>query len=338
MIVLAFLTVLCASLVCADDDDWKPNHRDYVVEINGGSLEVEASYRNGTYEDEFEVEIMVSRDNDLVDIEFEYQTTTQGNETEIELELQITGIVEFLATVENPSYTDTSTVVSEWPSAKVSWAPWQDETETVNGITLYKYSATTTTGLFTVRVHMAGKPVSLPGLLIDPNSVKIDFEINNYAYVNNNATRLALRTHVKSKTSSQQAGSLAVKEYRLLFTDDPDLPLGIFAWAPTITTNEGKSADVVAWTPNSEIGKEFEVYFTYMTPLDHHPSNLIWDPVVGLDYETPAPSPPPQFCMGDLCGTPAIAVICSLLSGVVVFAVLALIIYSYRKRQQYQPL
>lgn len=70
---------------------------------------------------------------------------------------------------------------------------------------------------------MASSPLSVSGLSIDPNSVKIDFEIHNFPYAVENATRLAFVTKVKSKTESKYRGSRSIKNYKIIFNDDPSM-------------------------------------------------------------------------------------------------------------------
>lgn len=74
----------------------------------------------------------------------------------------------------------------------------------------------------TIRVRMAVAPLTVSGLVVDPNSVKIDFEITNYPYDPSHVgpTRLAFVTKVKSKTESKERGEKAVKDHRIIFNDD----------------------------------------------------------------------------------------------------------------------
>lgn len=94
------------------------------------------------------------------------------------------------------------------------------------------------------------------------------------------------------------------------------------------------SIEVAAYSPERQRGKEFDIFFTFLTSESFlHPDSLIWDPTVGLDYDEEN-----TFCMGDLCGAAAIGLVAGLLAGVVLVAVVTLIVYSYRKRANYQSL
>jgi hypothetical protein len=117
-----------------------------------------------------------------------------------------------------------------------------------------------------------------------------------------------------------------------------DLPLGSFSWVPSAVANDtdgSTEVEVVAWSSEKQRGKEFTIYYTFLT-FDAllHPSKLVWDPRVGLDYEDESSG----FCMGSLCGGAAVGLISGLLGGVVLVAVAILLFYSYRKRMHYQSL
>lgn len=203
--------------------------------------------------------------------------------------------------------------------------------------------------VLTIRVRMASSPIVDSGLKIDPNSVKIDFEIHDYPYANQtDSTRLALTTVVKSKTKAKFQGQRILLERQLVFNNDPStffirshgswyfpgFPVGVFSWAPTAQMSHFSNVEVAARCPYSETGTEFAVYYTLVTPEHNlHPSSLIWDPTVGLKYEQGEP-----FCLKDLCGAPAVGLIAGLLGGIVLVAIGTLLLYSYKKRAHYQSL
>jgi len=326
-VCLLFLWFLCSVFAHS------PKQRTLKVKVDHDKLSIEAKYKNDTYEDEFQVEADLGTGKELVDFKFDYEKVNLKNTTDLELDFEIHGIVEFIVTDDQPIFTNESEVVYTWPGDdKIKWTDWNDNSGVQDGVYIYNYSATA--GPLLIRVLLAATNATVGGLAIDPNSVKIDVEVRNFPYSRPNKTRLALVTEVKSKTTSSVPGSKAIKDNKLIFSDQPDLPLGTFSWYDKVQA-DGSDIDIVAWTSTTGKHKTFDIYFTYLTDVDVRPDSLLWDPRVGLDYQE-VYNPP--FCLGTLCGGGAIALICVILGGVVIAAVLTLTHYAYKKRASYEKL
>lgn len=54
------------------------------------------------------------------------------------------------------------------------------------------------------------------GARFDPNSIKMDFKINNFPYSRNN-TRLAMETHINSQTESIEGGQNSIQQRNVVF-------------------------------------------------------------------------------------------------------------------------
>jgi len=344
------LFLLCLlSLVLESESSWRnwsPQHRDIKIKLDKLKLEISASYKNLTFQDEFKFGIDLGKTkHDLVDMNFKYTNSSWFNQNSLEFNFFLEKIVEFQITEEiNVWEGDENTVLSTYPPAKTkpSWRPWQNETHYDSGITVFAFSATTIDGIFTVRVSIAATPVPGSSLKIDPNSVKIDIGIDNYPYQGQvGQSRLALVTEVRSLTESKQTGKKPIKDYRIIFDDNPDLPLGAFSWVPSVDIVVDDlnftAVPVVAFSPqeNDLRAKKFDIFFTFATN-GTQASSLFWDPSIGLNYEELGPADP--YCMGRVCGGAAIAITACLVALIVVVPVVVLLVVTYKKRNMYQRL
>lgn len=202
--------------------------------------------------------------------------------------------------------------------------------------------------IFTIGIHFAHEVATVGTLALDPNSIKIDFAVNNYTYAStpDKPSRLAIKSNLWSQTKLHNKGKKTVNSHKFQFGDDigtplsrqllltlPDLPLGVFSWVPSAlirTADAGPiEIDVKTYIPtneNNHRGKDYTVYFSFLTPdTTLHPANILWDPRIGLDYEIPS-----DFCIGGVCDGPAIGIILASVAFVGLFIIGAVCIFQRR--------
>jgi len=223
----------------------------------------------------------------------------------------LVALLEYPSPEEDTYFQPNDTYVSRWPELNqiVQWGFWQNESTVVDGVDLYIFSAVSQDGCFTIRAHISPEPLSVGQGIFGPNDIKIDFEIHNFSFVENN-TRLALQTLLQSQTQSQNDGQNAIDNNNLLLSNNvPNFPLGSFSWTPEANGNDSSIIRVVASTAQRSYGNQFDLYFSFLTELQNIHSDVVWDPRIGLAYTAAEPiSTPAQFCF-ILCGTMAIVLV-----------------------------
>jgi hypothetical protein len=338
MSLIPLFLALCLVLSSADRRP-KPTKRTFVVETKGDNLRVVALYKNGTYEDSLHFNVRLQKDQNLVQFQFSYDTKTTENRTSLDLTFNFQNIIEFEALPSSPAYNGSNLVVQTWPDkgTKLDWGKGWTGGETVKfDVDVWSFSATC--DIFTVTVNMAASDVQVDGLVIDPNSIKIDFAINNFPYSPKTValTRLALITQIQSHTVSKNKGENAVSDHKLIFDDatSPELPLGAFSWIPSAVAGSS-DVPIVASFPEQSHGQAFTMYFTFLTDEDSpHPSSIIWDPTLGLDYSDEQPG----FCIATLCGIAAIATLSGACAGLLlIIVIIVVVIYLRRRDDGYEP-
>jgi len=341
LLILCLLYYIALGEEEVEVDDHKhhgPRERNIVVRVGRRDVFIEAKFKNTTYEDEYQFEARTG--DSLISFHFEYElkvrVNRKVNKTKMDLDFVAERVLEY-DVADSDFFAGSNEIVSSYPEWKrrptpPKWGPWQDNSYSVNGTKVYKFSAST--GIFTIRFQLSAQPVKgRGGLQVDPNSIKIDFEVDNYPYIGDpNATRLALDTTIRSKVISKMSGRRAIVDRSLKFLDSPESPLGSFTWNGTAAVGD-TAIDVAAWTPEQGKQREFDVFFSFMTPSNKmHPASIIWDPTIGLDYDDESGD---EFCMGSVCGAGAITVVVSVIV-VVLGAMVGATVLIFKRRAGYE--
>jgi len=302
-----------------------PRHRDIQVSVSKQQLQFQANYQDADYQDSFQFKMNLGKmDEQVVRGYFQYQSQ-KPNQTQLQFDFAIASLMEINTTTSSYFRGDNTTIVSRWPKGGkgVEFLDWVDVSALINGTKVYRYAATTTDGVFTIRVSISSVDVRFAGVPIGPNDVKVDLILQKFPYTHN-ATTIALQTHLNSITESQNTPSAAILSNNLIFSGRPGFPFGSFSWdrRANATTEE---IDMVAWSPQTRADTHFDLFFTFVTSKKiPQPAILIWDPRIGLDYTKGE-----EFCIGRVCGVGAYFVIIAivvaglLLVGLVVMAMVS---------------
>jgi len=293
-------------------------------------------YQNGTYEDQYIFSMDLNQQsNDMFRANFQYQAAGPKNQTQLQFWMEAKQIFEYDSNSQEV-YEGNAKIFSQWPSpgTGASWNNWVNHSRTENGVPLFIYSADSTDGLLTIRVHASPKDLHVANApSLSPNDVKMDFEIHKYPF-GKAPSRLCMQVNVVSQTESTNSGEGAVSSNSmLLFKTGTDLPFGAFSWSNSvITIPKNKTVPIVAWSPNNTQATSTPFYFSFLAPsgASDRPTDLIWDPRVGLFY------PSPVLCVGQVCGVGAIVIVVVIVVlGVVMLAMGGLWMVVKRK-QRYQ--
>jgi hypothetical protein len=336
-VLLCFL-VVCQCQPGPKGPPHRPTKRTFDINVDKNNLRIRAKFQNGTEEDEFAMNCGLGNGPDhLVNFHLTYSTKVAGNKTGIDLAFTVIKVLEFFSSDNQTVYQgDERVIFSSWPAdkEKFKWNQWADDSGVVNGVNNYKY--TVDNGIFTMSVQMASSDLTLKnGLAIDPNSIKIDIGLTNYPYGANPPfpTRLALQSQIMSKTTSKHEGSRALVDHKLSFDSSPDMPLGAVSWIPSANIVDPITEfPVVAWSPETQKGNKFDVYFTFVTPASNlHPVSIYWDPTVGLDYGSDQPS---EFCLGgSICGALAYGILGGA-GGVALILLIVIVVFVARRNKK----
>jgi len=302
-----------------------PSQRNIQVQLNEQQLQIQATSQNITIQDAYQFNVNLGENTeDILRVFFQYQR--EKNQTQIQFTLDIKSLFEIDLSSTSYYQGDTKTIISSWPQngTSVAWKNWVDESKEVNGIHIYSYSATTRDGLFTVRVLVTPTGTDWNNVALDPNNVKMDFEIHNYKYSRNN-TRLVMQSHISSQTQSENTGENAANNGLLAF-GKPGTPMGVFSWEGLVNTTT-ETVPVTAWSPSAAVGTQFDLFFTFITAAPVQPMDLVWDPRVGVDYGSI------EFCMGKLCGGNAFVTIAASVVGAVILVSLITVIMLRRRNR-----
>jgi len=318
---------------------------------------VAASYQNQTFSDEYQLQIVLLQNQQaLLSCVFGYQAQNGENSTQIQFSTTVDRIVEFYSHGDIPKhptkddtkliYNGSNTVYSSYPSeGSMQWNFWVNESAVVDDVPVQIYSATTNDGVFKVRVHITPRTVESRSGVLNPNDVKMDFEIHDYPFVEDKS-RLALEIEVQIQSQNSWQANLE-KDGILIGEQSKWSPFGSYSWNKTAVATETDGVEtLIPVIPADEPDNQgIDLYFTFLTPKGEEHGDIVWDPRLGLSYvdPTPSPSPSPQphtphpFCF-IVCGPAAIVLVV-----LVILASSALIAATYvyvrnRRKRAYEQL
>ncbi|KXB02938.1 hypothetical protein AKJ45_03015 [candidate division MSBL1 archaeon SCGC-AAA261F19] len=134
----------------------------------------------------------------------------------------------------------------------------------------------TSDGVFKAVVHASGKPIIAKGENVMPNEVKIDIEITNFPYRENDS-KLALKTELESELEVEE------QKREIEDTDEEEVQItsgnygGFFSWKKTAQV-DGVSKPVKSTNifDDPEEGDR-ELYLIY-----EHGDSIVHDPKIGV--------------------------------------------------------
>lgn len=243
-------------------------------------------------EDSFRIRI--DRDDGL---ELRVDTTVDGIESDFRAEF--VSIVEYYSDVTASYLFGSSVVASSVEFEDLTFGPFVAQDDVViDEVTIKSWSTTSTDGLVTITGRMPDASVTVDGLLLSANRMKIDVIIEGYAFTTGGSpTSLAVVAKIRYTT-----GDVYVTT-RLTSLEPVEIysGAGVFNWRSTAT-----AYDI------SDVGTDFHVTASPTFPVDaadaaadvevdeterfmsfsfldqSNPAKIVWDPEVGVSYSAPA--------------------------------------------------
>ncbi len=276
-----------------EDDEWK-SEREIDVDVEDDRIKIEAELEEGDNKDEVELDIDTKEDEEL-EIELRYKSETGSTKSDVRFRVEFKEIIEYLDVNTTGNGYQDGEELSVYEIGESGWKPLGYTTETVDNVDIHVFTATTDDLVFKVVLRIAGAFLDLENFTLTPNAVKIDVEINNYAYTSN-ASSLALMTKVKAELE-QEIEEESSEEEEGLTTNEQEISLdtsdfeGFFSWKETALA-DGQEIQVL----NSQLadGSQDEddllegescmkIYFSFIAVT---PVNIYWDPKVGVNVLT----------------------------------------------------
>lgn len=193
--LLGFLLMSASfGLVAADDDDEiEEEGREIKIDTITGGYKIESEGEDGD-----KLSFTVKSENEGLSIKVEFNSSKESDDTEVEFKVVFSKLVEYVDSdlvdykydEDQDEYVNTS-YLDEFQAAIYT------ETTTDDGKTLHYIKMTTIDNVFTAHVYIVGELSEVNGLTVTPTEMKIDIEINNFPYSEDNS-QLALATKMES--------------------------------------------------------------------------------------------------------------------------------------------
>ena len=174
---------------------------------------------------------------------------------------------------------------------------------------LHYFLLNTTDGVFATHIYFPEEFVLVNGILVAPTQIKIDIEITNYDYIDENS-QLALYTKLFSEDlyeeqeeTEDEKNGLADEE-KEVFIDNEEYR-GIFSWKETAMI-DGVEMPVLTnqLEVESEEENKWKLFFNY--PRGNH---IYHDPKIGIVLEQITASEFPMILVGPIAGVAGLAII-----------------------------
>lgn len=265
-----------------EDEEQTETEREVTVEQHGDRVNIESKHeveRGETeQEDKFKLEFSVEEDPRIkLSTESETETATEEVENESEYKVRFRSLAEFAA---SDTVQEDGDPVSTYDLETATFDDITYNTRTVDGNTVHVIEATTTDGVFAIRLHAVGDITNIDGEQVEPTEVKIDLEMHDYNFTAENSS-LALRTETESETEHEVEQN-DTEETVVRSTDGSGNGV-YFSWKNTAQV-DGEQTPVRSTNIEADDNEE-EFYLVY-----DQGSSIIHDPKIGIDTTASASS------------------------------------------------
>lgn len=259
------------------------NKRNIDIEFKTNETEVDSVLRNGEQKDS--IELKIKYDSGGVNIELSYESelnSDDSNQFEIEFGVNFRELIEFVDQNTNgiydPSIDNTIQVIELKNFQSIIYTTSDISVDTK----MHHLVVNTTDGVFTTHIYLAEEFAFINNILITPVKVKIDIEINNFNFINNNS-QIALYTKLESGNNYQEEDDTEDEKEGYATDENGVLTRrnafsGIFTWKKNAIV-DGISENVLTSTIDVDDDDENEqkIYFNYLNG-----TKIYHDPKIGL--------------------------------------------------------
>jgi len=276
------------SVVASDDDDdgvddefEDLNRRIIQIEVQDYQAEIESVLKEGNTLNALHFKILPIEEGLVVEFQFMEDNESFG---EINLEFVITfqEIVEYIDNNSNGIYDEISDDLIQSYMLTEFW-PINYSVLSISDVDLHYLEVQTKDGVFKAHFYVAEEFVYENNSLITPNQVKINIEINNFGYSNNNS-QLALYIKLESEldfereeeTEDENKG-FAINEQGLITAINQFT--GFFTWQENATIDGiNQQVQSTSITTDDLDEDEQKMYINYQRGI-----NIFHDPKIGVE-------------------------------------------------------
>ena len=265
-----------------DDDFEEDNKRNIEIEISDNEIQIESNLRSGEIIDDIQLKVQYESEGLSIEVSYEEEHDS-GSEAELEFGIEFHEIIEYLDSdddeVYDPDIDSTIKTVSldEFYPVNYSLSKISGDSD------LHYFRIETKDGIFKAHIYFMEEFSIVNNSLITPNQMKINIEIINFSYGNENS-KLALYAKLESEfefeeeeeTEDEQNG-YAVNEQGVITTINQHT--GIFTWEENATI-DGISQRVLVSSIKTDDHDENEqkLYFNYQSG-----NRIFHDPKIGIE-------------------------------------------------------
>jgi len=308
--VFILSTSIGVSVATDDDDDGvddefeESEKRDVQVEIDTGQIEIESKLRQGSTVDEIELHVEYKSDGIKIEVSYESELTSE-NESEFEIEFSVLfrELIEFIDQNSNGIYDPSiDTMIQEvelnsFQEAVYSTSIISDDT------TQHYVLINTTDGVFAAHLFLVEEFTIVNETLLTPTALKIDIEIDNFNYFDNNSqlalyVKLGADSEYETDEETEDEEEGYASEESGVKTGNNNY-VGFFTWEENATI-DGVSKQVLSSTIEVDDEDELEqkLYLNY--PRGNH---IYHDPKIGIStLTTSSQSVLPIVIIGSILG------------------------------------
>ncbi|MBN2154629.1 MAG: hypothetical protein JW776_01115 [Candidatus Lokiarchaeota archaeon] len=289
MLIGLLISTSLVSIVHADDDDGdgvddkfeRENARLISFDIESNKIEINSiskEIENVSNEINYVVEL-----SDGIKIQISFENESGSGESELEFEIYIDRIFEFIDNGDGYFNEENDTVIQEYLLKDFTHPQYREIGGVVESKVFY-INTTSQDGVFTLHLYVSEQFEKIHQSLLAPTEVKIDFEINEFPYIQGDS-QLSLAVQLEAEEEYEEDDETEDEENG--FDDDEDSYKittennysGFFSWK-TFAIVDGIESSV-----NSTVETEFEgeeitqlLYFTY-----ERGNSIYHDPKTGLE-------------------------------------------------------
>lgn len=125
----------------------------------------------------------VKSENEGLSIKVEFKEFKDANDTEVEFKVVFSELVEYVDSDSDDKYNESQDDTVQSIGLDDFQATIYTETTTDDGKALHYIIMTTIDNVFTAHVYIAGELSEVNDLTVTPTEMKIDFQINNFPYL-----------------------------------------------------------------------------------------------------------------------------------------------------------
>ncbi|MFX1568451.1 MAG: hypothetical protein ACFFCV_08795 [Promethearchaeota archaeon] len=295
-----------ASIKRSDD---KKDIMDLRIAYNEWGISIAVSYRTLTKVNITECEEEHEEENDK-EVEFKNCDGEEWiHELKLRFEVKFHALIEYIDLNDNGVFDyENDTCIEDYAINSfhpIVYTPMNLSDDSM----LHYFLINTTDGVFATHIYFPEEFTAINGILVAPTQIKIDIEITDYEYHDDNSqlalfTKLFSDDYYKEKEETEDEKEGVAEDEKEVFTDNEEY-FGIFSWKETAMID---GVEMPVLTNELEVDCEedhlWKLLFNY--PRGNH---IYHDPKIGIVVGQITVSEFPMILVGPIAGVAGLAII-----------------------------